>query len=67
MPRGTRETLTGILLDGSGPFPVLKVPGGGEWQLEVTQRWRHLLGKRVLVTGVRDGFDILAVDRIAAE
>lgn len=67
MPRGTVEKLTSVLLDAGGPFPVLRVPDGGEWRLEVTQRWRHLLGKRVVVAGVRDGFDVLAVDRIAAE
>ncbi|MFP5434374.1 MAG: DUF5818 domain-containing protein [Alphaproteobacteria bacterium] len=64
MPRGTRHELTGILLEGDGLYPVLRVPDGGEWRLEVTKRYRHLLGQRVSVTGVRDGFDLLAVDQI---
>jgi Protein of unknown function (DUF5818) len=66
MPRGRRKELTGILLDSGGVYPVLRVLDGGEWRLEVPMRWRHLLGKQVAVSGLRDGFDILAVDRIAA-
>lgn len=64
MPRGTSHELTGILLEGDGCFPVLKVPDGGEWRLECTKRWRHLLGQRVAVNGVRDGFDLLAVTHL---
>lgn len=65
MPKGTREELTGVLMDSGGPYPVLRMPDGGEWRLEVTKRWRHLLGKRVTVKGVRDGFDLIAVSQIA--
>lgn len=63
MPRGTRHELTGILLDGDF-YPVLRVADGGEWRLEITKTWRPLLGKRVAIIGVRDGFDLIAVERI---
>lgn len=65
MPRGTHEELTGVLMDSDGFHPVLKMPEGGEWRLEVTKRWRHLLGTQVTVAGLRDGFDLIAVDRIS--
>jgi len=63
MPRGTRHELTGILLEGDF-YPVLRVADGGEWRLEITKAWRPLLGKRVAIIGVRDGFDLIAVERI---
>ncbi|CAN5406956.1 hypothetical protein BH11PSE5_BH11PSE5_16960 [soil metagenome] len=63
MSRPTRYELTGVLLEGR-VYPVLRVDGGGEWQLDVTKSWRHFLGKRVTVKGARDGFDVLAVDAI---
>nr|WP_235600939.1 DUF5818 domain-containing protein [Sphingobium sp. AM] len=40
------------------------MPDGGEWRLEILQRHRHLFGRRVRVSGTRDGFDLLAVDSI---
>ncbi|MEC3909699.1 DUF5818 domain-containing protein [Sphingobium sp. CR2-8] len=64
MPRGTRHELTGILLEGDF-YPVLRVADGGEWRLEIAKTWRPLLGKRVAIIGVRDGFDLIAVERIA--
>lgn len=57
MPQGTRHELTGILLAGNF-YPILRVADGGEWRLEITKPWRHLLGQRVVVAGVRDGFDL---------
>lgn len=66
MPKGTHHELTGLLLESDGLYPILQIPDGGEWRLELTRRYRHLLGKRVSVTGVRDGFDLLAVTRIEA-
>ncbi|WP_255326058.1 MULTISPECIES: DUF5818 domain-containing protein [Sphingobium] len=42
------------------------MPGGGEWRLEILKRHRHLFGMRVKVNGTRNGFDLLAVDRIEA-
>ena len=48
---------------------ILDVPGGGVWRLDlgVVAAWRarRLVGMRVRVTGVRDGFDLLAVETIA--
>lgn len=63
MHRPTRHELTGILLE-NGLFPILRVPDGGEWRLEILKRHKHLLGRRVKVVGIRDGFDLLAVDHI---
>nr|WP_272800206.1 DUF5818 domain-containing protein [Sphingobium sp. AntQ-1] len=40
------------------------MPGGGEWRLDITKRHKHLVGTRVRVVGVRDGFDLLAVQKI---
>jgi hypothetical protein len=63
MPMGTRHELTGILLEGD-LYPVLRVADGGEWRLEITRKWRPLLGKRVAIIGVHDGFDLIAVEQI---
>ncbi|MFB9050347.1 DUF5818 domain-containing protein [Sphingobium indicum] len=63
MPRPTPLELTGILLE-KGPYPILRAPDGGEWRLDILKRHKHLLGTRVKVTGTRDGFDLLAVERI---
>lgn len=65
MSRGKRYELTGVLLAGR-VYPVLRVDGGGEWQLDLTKKWHHLLGQRVTVTGIRDGFDFLAVEKISS-
>ena len=64
MHKGTCHELTGILLEGNF-YPVLRVVDGGEWRLEITKSWRHLLGQRVVITGVRDGFDLIVVKRIS--
>jgi len=56
MHRPTRHELEGILLE-NGLYPILRMPGGGEWRLEILKRHRHLFG-------TRNGFDLLAVDRI---
>lgn len=63
MPRGSEHDLTGILLE-KGFYPILRMPGGGEWRLDITKRHKHLFGTRVRVVGVRDGFDLLAVQKI---
>ncbi|HEY6815852.1 MAG TPA: DUF5818 domain-containing protein [Croceibacterium sp.] len=60
MTRGTAFVVTGRLLPG-GTLPVLHVDGGGQWRLELPRRYRHLIGSRVEVEGVRDDFDILSV------
>ena len=63
MHRPNRHELTGILLE-NGLYPIIRMADGGEWRLEVPKRHKHFLGTRVKVTGMRDGFDLLAVDRI---
>ena len=63
MPQGSRHRLTGLLLEGAHD-PVLRVDDGGEWQLDLDRSDLVLLGRRVVVDGVRSGFDLLAVERI---
>ncbi|WP_010339570.1 DUF5818 domain-containing protein [Sphingobium yanoikuyae] len=63
MPRGTRHELIGVLL-GDGPYPVLRMSDGGEWRLDVSRPFHHLLGQRVRVVGKRSEFDMLDVDLI---
>ena len=69
MPQGTRHEVTGMLLrsDDVGGL-VLDVPGGGAWRLDlgIVAAWRarRLVGMRVRVAGVRDGFDLLAGETI---
>ncbi|WP_374552383.1 DUF5818 domain-containing protein [Sphingobium yanoikuyae] len=65
MPRGTRHELTGILLE-NGLYPVLRVSDGGEWRLDLRSSYRHLLGLRVRIRGVRSDFDMLDVESIEA-
>ncbi|MBB4050372.1 DUF5818 domain-containing protein [Sphingomonas zeae] len=63
MPMGTRIEVEGLLLEENGGL-VLDVRDGGTWRLEAGWRTRRLLGRRVRVTGTRDGFDLLAVQTI---
>ncbi|NWK95023.1 hypothetical protein DM806_04930 [Sphingobium lactosutens] len=63
MPRGARHELVGVLVV-DGAWPVLRVADGGEWRLDLSGRYRHLLGNRVRVWGCRSEFDMLDVDRI---
>lgn len=63
MPRGTAHELVGLLLR-DGRSLVLRVDDGGEWRLDAPGRAWRLLGRRVRVTGTRDGFDLLAVRSI---
>ena len=63
MPRGTRHEIIGILLEQPGGL-VLDVAGGGTWRLDAGWKARRLLGMRVKVVGIRDGFDLLGVERI---
>jgi hypothetical protein len=63
MPKGTRHRLTGLLLDGQH-MPVLEIDGGGRWRLDCDRPHAHLLGRRVIVDGVRSDFDVLTVERI---
>lgn len=65
MPRGTVYNETGLLVT-QGPALYLRLDGGGHWRLDaVPMRARKWIGRRVTVEGERDGFDLLAVRRIA--
>ncbi len=63
VPRGSRHVETGLLLQGK-PWLVLRRDDGGEWRLDAPARAYRLVGQRVRVDGVRDGFDLLAVAAI---
>lgn len=43
---------------------MLDVEDGGIWRLNADRSARRLLGERVRVEGIRDDFDLLAVERI---
>lgn len=63
MPRGTHHHLTGLLRPGK-LGPVLHIDDGGKWRLDCDRRYAHLLGRRVVVDGVRSDFDLLSVEQI---
>lgn len=60
MSLGTQHTLVGLLFTGNR-FPVLRVDGGGQWQLDLPSKHQSLIGRRVRITGVRSEFDMLDV------
>lgn len=66
MPMGTRHEIVGLLLEDRSEL-VVEVDGGGTWRIDAGWRARRLLGQRVKVVGVRDGFDLLAVETIARD
>lgn len=63
MPRGSRHIETGLLFERNHGI-VLRRDDGGEWRLDAPRKARRLLGRRVRIDGVRDGFDLLAVTAI---
>lgn len=63
MPRGSQHELIGLLL-GEEPYPILRMADGGEWRLDMSGRYQHLLGRRVRIVGTRSEFDMLDVKRI---
>ena len=68
MPRGSYHDETGWLNERDGQL-VLRRDEGGTWRLDVGffvyRRAKRLLGKRVRLAGVRDGFDLLAVTNLS--
>ncbi|WP_339348675.1 DUF5818 domain-containing protein [uncultured Sphingomonas sp.] len=62
MPIGSRHDETGLLLR-EGRALTLQRDGGGRWRLDAPHKLEKLSGCRVRVIGVRDGFDLLAVER----
>ncbi len=60
---GSRHRLTGLLLESARGL-ILEVDDGGVYALDADRDARNLLGRRVIVEGVRSGFDRLDVDWI---
>ena len=50
-----------------GRLAVLAVDGGGTWRLDAGRHVGKWLGRRVEVSGIRDGIDLLAVTSIRGE
>lgn len=69
MPKGSNHTETGRLHEQNGER-ILCRDEGGHWRLAMglcaSWRSRKLTGKRVLIVGERDGFDLLSVKHIEA-
>lgn len=63
---GTRHDETGLLLERRGQL-LLQRDQGGTWRLDADWNARRFLGQRVRVHGIRSGFDLLDVTRMAAE
>lgn len=65
MPIGSHHELTGRLNQGDGQV-ILRIDGGGTWRLELkpTPAVTELLGHRVRVREVREGFDLLVVSSL---
>ena len=64
MPRGSFHIETGLLLRQRGRLILLR-EDGGIWRLSADAEADQLLGRRVRLEGIRIGFDLLDVTRIA--
>ena len=62
MPRGTQHTLIGTLRRRRLGY-VLEMDGGGVWRLDIDHSAKHLLDRRIVIEGVRSGFDLIDVAR----
>lgn len=67
MPRGSHHVLTGVLQSGREGIE-LHVDGGGYWFIDPPSwgKTRRLIGQRVIVQGVRAGFNLLDATTISA-
>ncbi|WP_145203800.1 DUF5818 domain-containing protein [Sphingobium sp. B2] len=63
MARYRPVILEGLLMQ-EGRQLILQMADGGQWRLLALGRQEHLLGRHVRIEGVREGHDIVAVDRI---
>ncbi|KTW01150.1 hypothetical protein NS355_01705 [Sphingomonas yabuuchiae] len=67
MPIGTKHQVVGRLSLGTAGW-LLCADGGGTWRLDLNLRtwWlvRRWVGQRVVLSGIREGFDTLSVKRI---
>lgn len=66
MARYRPVILEGLLMQ-EGLQLILQMADGGQWRLLALGRQEHLLGRHVRIEGVRDGHDIVAVDRISVK
>ncbi len=66
MPMSQPVRETGLLVD-SAQGPQLKLPGGGNWQIEPSRAVNRLIGERVTLEGTRSGFNDIACQRIWKE
>jgi Protein of unknown function (DUF5818) len=60
MPIGTHHRFEGLLMMSARGL-VLSLADGGVWALDTDVSSRKLLGQRVIVEGVRSGFDRIDV------
>ena len=63
MPLGTMHTETGVLLY-EGHTLILQRDAGGRWRLDRNSKLDRLAGRRVKLTGIRNGFDWLNVSEV---
>ena len=63
MPMGTRHRVTGRLMTSARGL-IVEVEGGGVYALDADPDASKLLGHRVVVEGIRNGFDRLDVEWI---
>ncbi|KPF78343.1 hypothetical protein IP88_04115 [alpha proteobacterium AAP81b] len=63
MPRGKPYQLEGLLLPGRFYFLTLSLDGGGYWELDGPPKLRRLIGRRVRISGVRGGFNLIDVHK----
>lgn len=67
MPKGTLYRESGILV-ARGLALYLRTDEGGHWRLDGAPGKAHKwLGRRVIVEGERDGFDLLAIRSIGLD
>lgn len=64
MPRGSRHILTGTLCWTQRGY-ALRMDDGGQWRLDTMRPVRRYIDQRVTIEGIRSGFDLLDVHRIA--
>ena len=60
---GTRYRLEGLLLT-SARGPVLQIDDGGVWALDADPHVLTYAGRRVVIEGIRSGFDRIDVEWI---
>jgi hypothetical protein len=64
MPIGSFHNETGLLLRQRGKL-ILQRDNGGRWRLDADAEAEYYLGQRVAIEGIRSGFDVLDVIRLA--